>query len=206
MKKLIALSFVCMVGCSSAARLDDNREIVPDKTLSTLNDSSQPSWADEAKPQTIQGQDMMSVGVTTISDTDSLSMGLRVAENNSRVNLAKTIENKLEYYFQNAEQSGGIENSQAKSLGSETTQLTTHSLKLESYWYKRYVTTQETGRHIFVKIYALTSMPVKDVRTAMDQAISGKVNEHKLSEDFKAKADAQFSKILGVEDTKTASK
>lgn len=203
--KVICVS-VCLlvVGCSSTPRLND-KEIEKDQVLSTLNDTSQPSWANEGKPFYTDGQNAYSVGVTTMYGNERPEAGMRVAENNSRANFAKTISDKMAFFFQNAEENGSIEGTQAKYIGSETSELTTHSLKLEAYWYKRYVSTQEDGRHIYYKIYALTSMPTAEIKSAMDAAISGRANEHKISDDFKAKADAQFGKMLG-QDASVATK
>jgi hypothetical protein len=198
MKKLylILIPFI-LTSCASSPKLGD-RSIEKDETLSTLNDKSQPDWADELKPFYINGQNVYSVGVTTMYGNERPEAGMRVAENNSRSNFAKTIQDKLEFYFQNAEENGGMEGTQSHFLGSEVSKLTTHSMRIESYWYKRYASTQEDGRHIYYKIYALVSMPLKDVQAAMDEALSGKVNEHKLSEDFKAKADAHLSQIMDI--------
>ena len=193
---------IAMSACASAPQIG-SRTIEKDETLSTLNDSSQPSWANEGKPFYVDGQTAYSVGVTTMYGNERPEAGMRIAENTSRANFAKTISNKMEVYFQSAEENGSLGGTSAHYLGSEVSTLTTHSLKVESYWYKRYASTQEDGRHIYYRIYALTSMPVKDVQAAMDEALSGKVNEHSLSAEFKAKADAQLSRIMSIEPAKS---
>lgn len=200
-KFLLACVPLILFGCSSTPKLGD-RAIERDETLSTLNDTSAPSWANEGKPYYQDGSTFYSVGVTTMYGNERPEAGMRVAENSSRVNFSKHISDQMETVFQSVEENGSMSGTSAHYIGSEVSKLTTHSMKIEGYWYKRYASTQEDGRHIYYKIYALTSMPVKDLQAAMDQAISGKENEHKLSADFKAKADAQFSKILGIETPK----
>lgn len=204
MKSLCFALCLFVFGCSSAVRLD-NREITPDVVLSTMDGTSQPSWASEGKPWYQDGPNVYSVGVTTIHGNERVEAAMRVAALNSRVAFAQTVNDKLSAYLQSAEENFSLDSTQVKSLASSASELTAHSIKTESYWYKRYVSTQEDGKHIYYKVYALSSMPVTDLRQAMDQAISGKINEHKLSDDFKTKADAQFSKILGLE-TQTAAK
>lgn len=202
-----AFFFLCVfvVGCSSAPKID-NREIEKDQILSTLNDSSQPSWANEAKPFYTDGSNAYSVGVVTMYGNERPEAGMRVAALESRTNFARTVTDKLTSFLQSAEENGGMESTQAKYLASSASELTTHSIKIESYWYKRYVSTQEDGRHIYFKVYALSSMPIQEIRAAMDAAISGKANEHSLSEAFKAKADAQLSKMMGLDSNQVASK
>ena len=180
-------------GCSSPTMKGYEK----DETLSTLNDSSQPDWADESHPFVFRAGKAYSLGVTTLRGDERPEAGERISENNARANISKTIEDRMEFIFQNAEENASLDSTQAHYIGSEVSSLTSHSIKLEGNWYKRFAQSQDDGsRRIFYKIYSLVSIPEDDLKRAINDSISGKVAQHKLSDDFQAKVNSQWDRFV----------
>jgi hypothetical protein len=191
---LIPLSLIVLQACSSTPPVKGYQD---DETLSTVNNSRQPDWADETKPFVIKSGKVYSIGVTTLRGSDRPEAGSRIAENNARANFAKAIENRMEFVFQNAEEGTDTDSGQnARYIGSEVSSLTSHSMTVEGHWWKRYAQSQEDGsRKIYYKVYSMVAMPESDLRKAIDAAIN-KVPEKKLSQSFQAKVDAQWDRFV----------
>lgn len=195
LKKLIVLIPLVLSACSSTPPVKGYEK---DATLETLNDSSQPDWADESHPFVLRSGKFYSLGVTTLRGDERPEAGIRIAENNARANIAKTIENRLEFFFQNAEENAGMDSQTSHYIGSEASTLTSHSIRPESNWYARFARSEEDGsRHIYYRIYSLISIPEEDLKKAIDAAINHKVEEHKLSETFQGQVNRQFERIIG---------
>jgi hypothetical protein len=168
-----------------------------DETLSTVNDSRQPDWADETKPFVIRSGKVYSIGVTTLRGSDRPEAGSRIAENNARANFSKAIENRMEFVFQNAEEGTDSDSgANARFIGSEISSLTSHSMTVEGHWWKRYAQSQEDGsRRIYYKVYSMIAMPESDLKKAIDAAIN-KVGDKKLSQSFQSKVDSQWDRFV----------
>jgi hypothetical protein len=190
---IIPLAMIVFQACSSTPPVKGYQD---DETLSTVNNSRQPDWADETKPFVIKSGRVYSVGVTTLRGSDRPEAGGRIAENNARANFAKAIENRMEFVFQNSEENADTDSTQARYIGSEVSSLTSHSMTVEGHWWKRYAQSQEDGsRKIYYKVYSLVAMPENDLRKAIDAAIN-KVGDKKLSQSFQAKVDAQWDRFV----------
>jgi hypothetical protein len=173
-----------------------------DKVLSTLNNKSQPDWADESKPFLIRDGKAFSVGVATLRGSDRPEAGFRIAENNARANIAKQVENRMEFVFQNAEENAGMDSNQAHFIGSEVSRLTSHSITVEGQYWKRYAQSNEDGsRQIFYKVYSLVAMPEAELRKAIASAIAERVPDKKISQSFQSKVDKQWDRFVEGKDT-----
>lgn len=189
----MCVPIICCQACSSTPATKGYED---DKTLSTLNGQSQPDWADESKPFFIRDGKAYSIGFTTLRGDDRPEAGLRVSENSARGNFAKAVEDRMEFVFQNAEENAGMDSTQAKFIGSEVSRLTSHSIRVESHFWKRYAQSSESGdRHIYYKVYSLVTMPENDLKKAIDDAIAGRV-EKSLSPSFQAKVDQQWDRFV----------
>lgn len=193
-KKLIVLIPFVLFACSSTPTVKGYEK---DVVLETLNNSSQPEWADESRPFSVQSGKVMSVGVTILRGEDRPEAGFRIAENNARANFSKAIENRMEFVFQNAEENASLDSQSAHYIGSEVSSLTSHSMRISGQWYKRYAQSQDDGsRHIYYKIYSLVTMPEDDLKKAISDAVAGKVAEHKLSETFQGQVNKQWDRFV----------
>lgn len=198
---IVPLAMCLLQACSSTSMKGFDR----DETLSTLNDSSQPDWADESHPFVFRLGKVYSLGVTTLHGDERPEAGMRISENNARSNVAKAIEDRMEFIFQNAEENASLDSTQAHYIGSEVSSLTSHSIRIEGHWYKRFAQSQEDGsRRILYKVYSLVSIPEDDLKRAINDAISGKINKHKLSQDFQGKVNSQWESFVEGK-TKTVS-
>jgi hypothetical protein len=199
MKKSIGLFLVVVASGCSSTPVVNGVKYEKDQILSTSGDQSQPQWAadGELQPFTFKDGKFFSVGIATISGSDRPEAGLRIAENNSRANFSKGIENKLEFVFQNSEENTGFDSTQAKFIGSEMSSLTTHSMVLEGHFWKRYAQMQEDGsKKIFYKLYALTTMTEPEFKQAIFAAIHKGENEHKLSNSFEKQVATQWNRFV----------
>jgi hypothetical protein len=190
----ISIGMLVLQACSSTPPV---KGYIDDEVLATANNKSQPDWADETKPFYVQNGKVYSVGVTTLRGSDRPEAGGRIAENNARANFSKSIENRMEFIFQNSEENAEVDSSQAQFIGSEVSSLTSHSMTLEGHWWKRYAQSDEDGsRRLFYKVYSLISMPESELKKAIDSAINHKVEDKKISQSFKEKVDKQWDRFV----------
>jgi len=213
MKKLMLVSVVAVSAlglgaCSSTPTQTTTNEVKfqKDETLSTMNDKSQPEWADEGQPFVIKGGKVFSVGVTTLRGDERPEAGMRISENNARANFSKAIENRMEFIFQGSEENASFDSTQAKWIGSEASNLVSHSMTVGGHWWKRYAQSSEDGsRHIYYKIYSLVTMPESDLKQAIYSAVHKGESQHKLSENFQKQVDGQWDRFVeGKTDTAKA--
>lgn len=184
---------LALTACSSTSTINGVK-YEQDRILSTCNDSSKPDWADESKPFKIDGQKVYSLGVTTIPGDDRPEAGERISQNSARANIAQSISDKLEFIFQQSEETTGF-NTETKYIGSEVSDLTSHSITLEGNWWKRYVQYDEDGPHVYYKIYSLITMPISDFKEALYKAIHG-ISDKKLSESFQTQVSHQWDRFI----------
>lgn len=199
---MVSFCFLVFSNCASPGVVNYESDV----TLSTMNDSKQPTWADEGSPFKIKNGKVYSVGVTEIKGDERTSAGTRIAENNARAHIAKTVENRMEFIFQNAEEGLSYDSSAAKFIGSEISSLTLSDMKLEGTWWKRYAQSQEDGtRTIKYKIYALVVMNENSLKKAINQAIKKGNSKGKLSKEFQEQVDSQWKTFVNP-DEKTKNK
>ncbi len=194
MKKIIILAIAAsLAGCSTKSYVQNYEE---EKILATASNKEQPEWADDTKVFWIEGGKVRSLGITQIRGDERPEAGARIAQNNARANISKAIENRMEFIFQGSEENASYDSTVAKYIGSEVSSLTTHSLRPEAQWWKRFEQSQEDGsRRIFYKIYALETMPEADFKRAVFAAIN-KVDNHKLSASFQKQVDRQWGRFV----------
>ncbi len=192
--KKIALVIVTAIlaGCSGSGVKNYSK----DSVLSTANDTSQPDWADETKPFEIKDGKVYSVGVAWIRGDEIPSAGARVAANNARANIAKAVENRLEFAFQQGAENFSIDSQTAKFIGSEVSNITSSSFREEAMWWARVAQSQEDGsRTIRYKIFSLVIMPEADFKVAVQRALSGN-GERRISSEFKTQLSKQWDRFV----------
>lgn len=198
MKHLLPIVLIGMTVCACSSK-PPVKGYMEDEILSTSNNKSQPDWADETKPFYIENGKVHSVGLTTLLGSERPEAGMRISENNARANIAKIIQNRMEFIFQNSEENAAFDSTQSKYIGSEVSSLTSSSIMVKGHWYKRYATSEEDGsRRIYYKIYSLVTMPEEELKRAIDRAINHRVDERKLSPTFQEQVDRQWDKFTEV--------
>lgn len=203
MKKIIASSLLVGLmlntACSSSPKMANGLPFQKDETLSTAGDKPAPDWVEqgELQPFVIKSGKVYSVGITTLRGDERPEAGVRIAENNARANFAKSIENRMEFLFQGAEENAGFDSTQAKWIGSEASSITSHSMVAEGRWWKRYSQMQENGdRRIFYKIYSLVTMSEPDLKQAVFKAANKGVANNQVSAEFQKQVSKQWDRFV----------
>ena len=194
MKKItLAMTIVALSACSSPGVKNYHK----DDVLSTANDTSQPDWADETKPFAIKDGKVLSVGVAWIRGDEIPAAGARVAANNARSNIAKAVENRMEFVFQQGSENFLMDSQTAKFIGSEVSRITSSSMREESTWWARVAQSQEDGsRTIRYKIFSLVTMPEADFKVAVQRALDGSNRERRISSEFKTQLSKQWDRFV----------
>lgn len=199
MKRTMALALLSVItgsffaGCSSTGVKQYQR----DEILSTANDKSQPDWADETKPFQVKDGKVQSVGLAYIKGDERPDAGARISANNARSNIAKAVENRMEFIFQNAEEGLTYDNGAAKFIGSEVSSITTNHMRESGMWWARVAQSDEDGsRKIRYKIYSLVEMDESEFKKAINKAIEKASGQKKLSPGFQKQVDSQWSRFV----------
>ncbi len=195
MKKLIIVGLgLSLSACSTKSYVKNYQE---EKILATASNKSQPDWADETKVFWVEDGKVHSLGITQIRGDERPEAGVRIAQNNARANISKAIENRMEFIFQGAEENASYESTAAKFIGSEVSSVTSHSMRADAQWWKRFEQSEEDGsRKIYYKLYALETMPEEDFKRAVFAALNKGVQKHQLSESFQKQVDKQWDRFV----------
>jgi hypothetical protein len=194
MKRTIAaLSLFVFSACSSTGVVNYER----DKVLATANDEDQPDWANENVPFQVKDGKVFSVGVAYIRGDEVPSAGGRIAANNARVNIAKAVENRMEFVFQQGAENASFDGQVAKFIGSEVSSLTANNLREEGHWWTRYATSEENGeRRIKYRLYSLVTMSEADFKAAVYKAVNKATAQNKVSPEFRAQLARQWDRFV----------
>lgn len=185
--------------CSSAPKV--GVEHAGEETiLSRMDDAgSRPDWLIEAQPFRIEGSQVHSMGMTVIPASDNLSAAYRIAENNAKSLVSHSIEQRLDYVFQNAEEGTVLGANQARYIGAEASKLTTSSLRpARRFWEKVHVVQENGQPTVQYRVFALVEMPESDFRAAIIDALRRSQGKQGISQDFAKKVDAHWNQFVGA--------
>jgi len=169
-------------------------ETVPDKVLSRIDAlEERPEWVSESTPFLIKNGIVSSLGQTEIGGDQRVEAAYRIAENNAKGSIASTIESRLEFVFQNAEEGTGFDSTQARFIGAEASKITSSSLRLSKRYWEKYSTSLDSGeRATRYRIFVRVEMPENEFKKAIQQAVNRQGNKG-LSSDFAKKVDDHWS-------------
>lgn len=199
---LLIACVVSLAGCASTnnskTRSAENAETQPDKVLSRINDlSSRPGWLNEEKPFDIAKGKVISLGQTSIPGSDRVEAAYLIAENNAKGAICSTIESRLEFIFQNAEEGTAIDSNQVRRIGSEACKLTASSIHIGNrYWEKVAMTTDSGERITRIKVFATVEMPEADFKRAILNSVRKQEGKSGISKGFAQKVDEQWDKFV----------
>ena len=116
--KTVLIGFLFLIAaCSSTPKNTQGQDIEADRTLSRIDDmSSRPSWLKESQPFSVVSGEVSSLGQTQIPGDNRVEAAYRIAESNAKEQIAKAIEQRLDYVFQNAEEGTSIDSTQARFI------------------------------------------------------------------------------------------
>lgn len=188
-----------IMSCSSSPTVVNGIEIKKDEVLSRINGASErPDWLDESTPLTIKDGYIYSLGNTTLDADSRVEAGYRIAENNAKALLASSIEQKLDFVFQNAEEGTDLNSRQAKFIGGEFSNLTTNSLTPHKrYWEKVAVSSSSGQRSIQYRVFAAVKMKEADFKTAVLESIKKQQGKNGISKDFAKQVDQSWDRLIG---------
>lgn len=198
MKKIVLMILVAgFVGCGTSVKNPIKAEIDPDVVVSRIDElSSRPNWLKESEPFRFESGKVLSLGSTTIMGDQRVEAAMRIAENNAKAGIAKAIEQKLEFIFQNAEEGAVMGADQARYIGAEASSLITSSIQSDKRYWEKVATTKDSGERVTIyKTFALVSMPETDFKKAVLNATRKAEGKVGLSKNFSEKVDKHWEQF-----------
>ncbi len=204
MKKLSLYALIFLSACGSPQIKDQAGQVIqPDIILSRIDQmSSRPDWLKESEVFKIDGGVVYSLGSATMPVKDGVNENalFRIAENNAKVGISSSVENKLSVIFQNAEEGTGLDTTQAKFIGAETSNLVTSSLRTGKRYWEKFQTHTESGeKKIMIKVFALVQMPEQDFKKAILDSINKRQGKAGLSAKFSDQVNKHWDKFTETE-------
>ena len=195
------ISVVGLVACSTGPSVKPNSpEAQPDKVLSRIDDmSARPSWLKESEPFKIENGVVTSLGSTVIPGDHRVEAAYRIAENNAKAAFASSIEQRLEFVFQNAEEGTSMDTTQARFIGAEASKITTSAIHVDKRYWEKVVSTKDSGERVTsYRVFVVTAMPEAAFKKAVEAAAAKAQGKGTLSADFAKKVDENWDKIAGT--------
>ena len=201
MKKTARIFYVLATVLSlSACASDALKDVVLERSDEL---TSRPKWAKDENTLTV-GKDkkvyMLGFHQMPATANTRLSTGYRIAENNAKTALAGAIEQRLNAFFQNAEEGTEVGPEQVRFIGTEATNLLANGIApANRYWEKvsRVVDVNSGERDMVYRIYARISMDEARFNDAIKRAIEKNAGKKTISEDLKKRADAIADQVTG---------
>lgn len=189
-----AILLLLMSACSSAPSKSSQETIPEDKVLARIDGlESRPSWLKESEVFKIENGEALSLGLSTIPGDNRPEAAIRIAENNAKARIATTIEQRLEFIFQNAEEGTSMDSTQARYIGAEASKLVTSSIRPAKVYWEKVLTFDESGnKKIIYKVFAQVGMPEVDLKKAISEAAKKRSGDNKLSADFAEKVNQHW--------------
>lgn len=199
MKKIpMALIGLALLPACSSTRMADVPGTEPDMVISRMEGfSSRPDFVNESEPFLISGGNVVSLGMATIPGDQRVEAAYRIAENNAKAGIASAIEQRLDFIFQNAEEGGSLDATQARYIGAEATRISTFSMRPGHLYYEKVVISGDNGlRRVVYRVFATVTMPEVDFRRAIIDAIRRHEGRKGLSEAFAKKVDEHWNQFV----------
>lgn len=185
-------------GCSSAPKPLKGDVMDPDYVVSRIDSMDErPKWIQESEIFRIENENVILTGKQTIRDGQNLEQAFRAAENNAKSALAKAIEQKVQFIFQNAEEGYSLDANQARYVGMEATEIMrTSAIRPYKRYWEKYRTTVDTGERVTrVDAYSLVQMPESEFKRAVVDAIRARQGKGGISAEFADKVNSQWDQF-----------
>ena len=203
---IVTLAFL-LAACSSAPKQPAGAELERDVVVSRIDDlSSRPTWLKESDPVHVSDGFFTSLGETVIPADHRIDAAYRIAENNAKSQIAKAIEQQLDFVFQNAEEGTTMDGSQARYIGGEAANLTASTLRLDKRYWEKVATTQDSGQRITqYRVFVTVTMPEADFKRSVLDAVRKQQGKGGLGADFARKVDQHWDRFTGAANRESAS-
>lgn len=203
MKKYLSLLAVIAVlsACSSPQKQahGPTSEDQPDAVIARIDRMTErPSWVKESETFRVENGMVILTGKQTISGDQNVEQAYRAAESNAKSGVAKAIEQKMQFVFQNAEEGYSVDANQARYIGMDATEIMpTSSIRPYKRYWEKYRTTLDSGERVTrIDVYALVQMPEADFKRAVLDAARKRQGKGGLSNEFAKKVDAQWDQFV----------
>lgn len=192
--KLIPLFLLTLaVGCSTQPKKIDYSEQVISRIDSL---SERPDWFKESESFKITDGEVYSLGSTSIPAEHRLESAIRIAQSNAKASICSAIEQKLEYFFQNAEEGTTLDTNQVRFIGSEACKLSSSSLKNDKVYWEKVSSIKNSGdRQIEYRVFATVKMNESELKTAILEAIKKREGKAVLSKSFLNSVENNWEKL-----------
>jgi hypothetical protein len=187
----LLLLIIFVTSCSS----------ISEKVISRMdNVDEKPSWATLSKTMFVKEGKVFSVGLTEANAGSRVSALSRVADNNARFELSRTIIDESSFIFQNMEEGAEEGGQLSRFYGNELSKHVSHGVRQEKRYWEKIQTFDEHGDKVFrIKLFSLVSIKESDLKKAVKRALN---KEQGISPKMKEAIDNHItSQIKGLEES-----
>jgi len=193
MKFIPVFMLSLLFGCSSQTMKSDYSEQV----LSRIDGlTERPAWFKESESFKIVNGEVVSLGNTSIPADHRLESAIRIAQSNAKAGICNSIEQKLEFIFQNAEEGTTLDANQVRFIGSEVCKLTSSSLKNDKIYWEKVLAFKTNGeKSVEYKVYASVTMSEIELKKAILESLSKRSGKVALSKNFTQTVEKNWEKL-----------
>lgn len=202
--KAIIFSVVAVVaaGCSSQKPKMGVENAGHEAVVGSLNNDSMPGWVEDAAERTFykDGDEIVSIGTTTLEGNSRIDAGFRVAEANARANIGRVITNRMEAVTHIAEEGTDFSGVQLRSITAEATKLTASGMKPGHRHYQRVMVTGDDGiPRGELRFWQEIRMSENDYKAAIINAAKRGSTKPGLSQAFGRTVEKHFDTFVSSE-------
>lgn len=187
-----------MTSCSSKmSHIIDDSDF--EETVINRSDelSSRPEWVKESESyESIEGK-IYSLGMTVINADQQIDAAYRIAENQAKISMSKNIEQKLEYFFQAAQEGMNIGDEASRFITTEVSKVNISGMHLNGRYWEKFVTIDSSGNKVSrYRVFVRVMMPESMLKEQISRAISGQKNHPEKSKEFINALNSKWNEIF----------
>lgn len=166
-----------------------------EKVISRIdNRTEKPKWASLETSMYVENQRVYAVGISEGSIDSRISALSRIADNNARFEISRTITNEASFIFQNIEEGTLYNEDLSRFYGNELTKYVSHGVRQEKRYWEKIETINSFGEKVFnTKVYSLVSIKESDLKKAIRNALN---KERKITTKIKNAIDDHITKQI----------
>lgn len=147
---IMSVLLLILAACSSTG----------DRQVSSMDDASKPSWADQQKSVVSKEGKIRILGFSEVTGDAKISSAFRLSDNSARSEFSKMIENNLSTITQNLEEGLTDEGSLSRNYSSEVSKTVLRDLAVvHRYWEKILVTDADGEKSVRLRTYSMAEIP-----------------------------------------------
>lgn len=208
--KITLMLLILAYGCSSNQKdLNTNfpaESELEEKVISRIDGlSSRPTWFQESEVFKISEGNVISLGSAVIPGDHRLDGAIRIAQSNAKMGICSSIEQRLDFIFQNAQEGTNLDSNQTHYIGAEACKLTTSSLQNGKIYWEKVVSKKDSGeKYSQYKVFATVMMKEDELKKAILKVANNHAGKGGLSKDFADKVNEHWDQFSKPDNTKVA--